>query len=402
MSFHLLHAADLHLSQGDECKYGLGVLRELVDHARQRRPQALLLSGDFFDTHADFVALAREVAQILHDLKGIPIYFVPGNHELREAPGGRLDPNALQELERVGVHCAHEAPQWFTLPPPTHSSPTLQGTEEYRTEPTDTAAVAILAVPYRESLSDYRSWPSPPPGMRWRIGMLHGVVNGMSFTGESEEEDVRGAIDAALFQHWGLNYVALGHIHGRREQRFPLPGETQCLAHYPGSARVWRRGELDPRYATWASWREGAAHTEAILLEAAGAYLLCVADVEAGRIENLPPADWLRAQIEARAHPKQDWMELCLEGWVESEADAQKLRRELEGAASGRLRKLDVNTDSLLRAERFQGISLLRDFEQLWARRLREAEHQPEKQQRLRRARALVLQDIQEQLGRSP
>ena len=50
----IIHAADLHLEDGEEKSYCYGVLDELIALALSEKAGALVLAGDLFDSFADF------------------------------------------------------------------------------------------------------------------------------------------------------------------------------------------------------------------------------------------------------------------------------------------------------------------------------------------------------------
>jgi DNA repair exonuclease SbcCD nuclease subunit len=83
----IIHAADLHLEDGEEKAYCYGVLDEIIALALAEKAGALVLAGDLFDSFADFEALRSEVCAKFKPLAeaGCPIIYIPGNHESRGA-----------------------------------------------------------------------------------------------------------------------------------------------------------------------------------------------------------------------------------------------------------------------------------------------------------------------------
>lgn len=373
MTLKLFHCADLHLSR-EEWDYCQPVLEELVYHCRRLQPDLWLLSGDVFDTHAEALALAGEFHAALAPLEGLPVVMIPGNHELS---GG-------QTVEALGP-LAQDAAPGFRLA-------TALPFELLRPDDLD---LELVAVPFQRGYGEYPDWPVPAAERRWRVGLLHGVVNGMSYTGQSEEAE-QAVIDADLFKRLGLHYAALGHIHGR--------GEAQvggCLAHYPGSGRVWRRGEEGPRQATLAVLDDDGVRTEAVPVATAGCYRAVPVPLD----ERAAPlghgsVDELLAALEA-AHGPQDWLRLELSGFVERRTEAEALQRKLERGAAGRFRRLDVVLTDVLEGERLREHPLVRSFDDQWRRRYGQALEAGDAEEAalLERARRLALEQIHQRLA---
>jgi DNA repair exonuclease SbcCD nuclease subunit len=377
MPLKLFHSADLHLSRGER-DYGLAVLEELVYHCRRLEPDAWLLCGDVFDTHEDALALAGDFHGHLAALGELPVLMIPGNHELS---GGR-EPAALAPLAQgaaAGFRLLLEAP--FALLRP-------EGLE-----------AEVLAVPFQRAYADYPEWRLPPRERRWRVGLLHGVVNGMSYTGQSEESE-HAVIDADLFSRCALDYAALGHIHARGEARYDAP-HGACLAHYPGSGRVWRRGEEGPRQATLAVLDDAGVRSEAVPLAAAGVYRVVHVPLdERGAPLGHASPEALLESLEAQ-HGAQDWLRLELFGFVERRTLAEAVQRKLERHAAGRFRRCEVVlTEELVEAERLRDHPLVRSFDAQWRPRYAAAQSAGDADEAtlLERARRLALEQIHQRL----
>ena len=374
MAIKLFHAADLHLSRSER-DYSLTVLEELVYHCRRLGADAWLLCGDVFDTHADLMALADDFRAHLRELGDVPVLMIPGNHELS---GGKsladLGPLAVDE-PGSSLRLLVEAPYTLHLP---------RGLD-----------VEVLAVPFRRGYGDYPDWALPPRERRWRVGMLHGVVNGMSYTGESAESE-HAVIDPDLFTRLGLHYAALGHIHVRGEARF-----GECLAHYPGSARVWRRGETGPRRASLVVLDDDGVRVEAVDIAAAGTYRALTVPLDE---QGAPLAhDNAKALLQALGEQQgpQDWIRLELGGFVEARTAVDSLRRSLERRGSRMFRRFEVADDEVVEAERLRGHPLVRSFYAGWRRRHAEALAAGDEAEvaLLERVRRLSLEQIHQRLA---
>ena len=376
MTLKLFHCADLHLSRSERA-YGFSVLEELVYHCRRLEADAWLLSGDVFDSREDLSELWGDFRAHLKDLGDLPVYMIPGNHELT----GGLEAAALASLaaegEDASLQLLLETPFGLLRPP---------GLE-----------AEILTVPFQRGYGDYPDWHPPPKERRWRVGMLHGVVNGMTYTGRSEEEE-HAAIDPDLFARLELDYAALGHIHSRGEARF-----GPCLAHYPGSARVWRRGEAEGRRATLAVLDDEGVRAEAVELESAGGYrqLTVSLDGEGAPMEH-ESAEALLDALEA-GQGANDWLRIELDGFVERLQPVEALVRRLERHGEGRFRRIEVVLDGVVEAERLGNHPLVRAFDVHWRRRHGEAVSGGDVREAalLQRARRLALEEIQNRIGDS-
>jgi DNA repair exonuclease SbcCD nuclease subunit len=372
MTLRLFHSADLHLS-GSERDYGLAVLEELVYHCRRLQPDAWLLSGDVFDTHEDALALAGTFHDYLRELEGLPVVMIPGNHELS---GGRA-PETLAPLAAgaaPGFALCLRTP-WELLRP--------AGLE-----------AELLAVPFQRAYGEYPDWKLPPKERRWRVGLLHGVVNGMTYTGQSEEAE-HAFIEPDLFSRCALDYAALGHIHARGEARC-----GPCLAHYPGSGRVWRSREVGPRQATLAVLDDDGVRSEPVPVQAAGTWrVVAVALDERGAPLGHDSPEALAEALEQQAGA-QDWLRVELSGFVERRTEAEALQRLLQRRCAPRFRKLDVVLSDVVEAERLRGHPLVRSFDAQWRPRYAQARAAGDAAEAalLERARRLALEQIHDRL----
>ncbi|HKI98349.1 MAG TPA: metallophosphoesterase [bacterium] len=382
MTLKLFHSADLHLSQTERA-YSLAVLEELVYHCQRLQPDAWLLCGDVFDTHEDALALAADFLAYLRPLAGLPVLMIPGNHELS---GGR-EPDSLAALQAAGAGGAADDPQGAAFRLCLRTPWELLRPEGLDAE--------FLAVPFQRSYGEYPEWHLPPKERRWRVGLLHGVVNGMTYAGQSDEAE-HAFIEADLFTRCRLDYAALGHIHARGEQR---PGG--CLAHYPGSGRVWRRGEEGVRQATLAVLDDEGVHTEPVPIKEAGVYRVVHVplDERAAPLGHESP-EALVATLEQDAGP-QDWLRLELSGFVERRVEVEALQRLLQRRCTERFRKLDVVLTDVVEAERLRGHPLVRSFDTQWRSRYADARAAGDTAEvaLLERARRLALEQIHQRLA---
>ncbi len=350
----LIHAADVHLSSDPREKdYSLAVLAAIVERARTDRAAWLVLAGDVFDTFRDAEALRAEFRRIVAPLEGsCEVLYLPGNHEQPERGAG-----SLRALDLGAV--------------------TLLDGLPFTTLARD--GVDFLAIPHQADYRDYRDWPVAPKDGRPRVAVAHGVVNGLSYAG-LEEETGGSALDPDLFLRFGVDYAALGHIHARREE---TRGSLRLA--YPGSARVWRRGETGERgvnRVTLAAGPGGALRVEFAPLPEAGRYRPVALPVGFdGGIED--------GRLGAEAWGGRDWVCLELSGIVEDEAAVARLEGALRRAHEQRVRRLEIRREGLGVLPGIAGQPLAEKFLRLW----REAEPRGAQEAWLR-AREMGLQRI--------
>lgn len=373
----ILHAADLHLS-GTDKDYGLAVFEELIETARREHADFVLFCGDLFDTFPDAEKLRGEFRRIL----GSPPFefmYLPGNHESL-----RLGAGDLARLDLGAVTLLDVAP--------------------FRLERRECggAPLEFLAIPHQDDYSGYGIWPVPPKGNAWRIALAHGVVAGMAYRGPDQEGGA-SAIDPDMFRRFGVDYAALGHIHGRRCQV-----HGSAMLAYPGSARVWRRNESGARgvfLIDLPGIRPPGAQGGCVLpepaflpLESAGEYrrysLPLSLEGALPDIESLA-RDWGRA----------DHVELKLGGVVEDERAAAELEAALRVRFGSRVRRLDIDREDVSALPGISSHPIARRFLEAWADRMPRAGAAPDQDRAETgiwlRARELALNALKADLERA-
>lgn len=370
----LVHAADLHLSEAD-AGYCLEVLDQLVDLCAGVQATALLLAGDVFDSfdaaealRAPFGARAARLADRCR------VLFLPGNHdELRQ--GSRR----LRALDLGPVTLLDGRP--FSLV--RLEAPAGQGGA-------GPEAVEVVAIPHQPGYDGYRDWGVPPKGAPVRIVMAHGIVPGMAYTGpagDGGEEAPAGLLAAGLFTHLQADYAALGHLHGRRRTV-----EDGVTLSYPGSARVWRRGETGERGVWRLTAGDGGVTGEFMPLPAAGRYREYEAPVDpSGAVDVAPlrPDRWSR----------NDWIVLRATGVVEDQNDLPAALADLRGRFAGAVRRFEVDAADCQALPGIASQPLAARFLELWA--ASEPQDAAERPAWLR-ARQLGLLAIKDELANGP
>jgi DNA repair exonuclease SbcCD nuclease subunit len=219
-----LHAADLHLGlrvtrfEEDACnRVGEArfiALQQLRAKAAELRADFILVAGDVFDDHCVSRSEAARAFPILESSSGsCPVFIKAGNHDPL-VPGGVWDRDPwFREQPHLRVH--------FLRKPEPVAVPNLP--------------VTIFPCPLRQrrSMDDPTSWienhPRPDGDQTIRIGLAHGSLNIMPLP----DDDHLIRPDAA--DHYGLDYLALGHWHKRSLHKSSdgIERTAYCGTHEP-------------------------------------------------------------------------------------------------------------------------------------------------------------------------
>lgn len=271
----ILHTADWHLgntfhahSRLNEHKH---FLRWLLGVLKERQPDALLITGDVFDSPNPSAA----AEELLYDfllratltVPGLQVVMTAGNHD----SAGRLEaPAPLLKTHNIYVRgTMHYTPQgepdfdYYLLP--------------LAERATGQAACVCMAMPYLRS-ADYPMGMSPEQGLRYVFGELHKhlrqsefkglpVVVGAHFyaagaevcqSGHSERLVVGGqdCVNADVVGS-NVSYTALGHIHKAQ------PVGKSGKAWYAGSALPMSFAETG--YSHGVQWVEIDHQGEAVV-----------------------------------------------------------------------------------------------------------------------------------------
>ncbi len=226
----LLHTSDWHLGRGlhgiDLHEAQEAVLAQIAATAEVEEVDAVLISGDIFDRAVPPVASVRLWSRMLGELSALaPIVVIPGNHDSATRLGVGAD------LYREGVHIASEVSHVGTPivledahgPVAIYPIPFLDPDMSRRAlsddgEPLPRSHEAVLAAAMqrvRRDLDERRLVNSSTRG----VVMAHAfVVAGAAAEAirSDSERDIRvgGVESVAADVFSGVDYVALGHLHG--------------------------------------------------------------------------------------------------------------------------------------------------------------------------------------------
>jgi len=248
----VLHTSDWHLGRTLETwplvEHQSAFLTWLAQLCRERQIEAILVSGDIYDRAVPSVEAVQLLEEALASLVRIcPIVLISGNHDsaVRLGFGGTL-------LESVNVHFRSSVAD---IARPIH----LTGA--------DGTSVLIYGVPYlepplvrgllacdkshaavltaamdlvRADLAERSADASSTGAGRPRsVVMAHAFVTGGQGSDSERDVSVGGVADAPASVFDGVDYVALGHLHGPQE----IAGQSTTLLRYSGSPLAYSFSE---------------------------------------------------------------------------------------------------------------------------------------------------------------
>jgi len=245
----LLHTSDWHLGRAFHRVNMLGAQAEFIGHlvatVRERDVDVVVVAGDVYDRAVPPLAAVELFDDALHRLadEGIPTVMISGNHDSarRLGVGAGL-------IGRAGIHLRTD--------PGACATPVLI--------PDATGDVAFYGLPYLEpalvkdqfgvskagheavlaaAMDRVRAdLAGRPPGTR-SVVLAHAFVTGGQASDSERDITVGGvaAVPSGVFD--GVDYVALGHLHG-----------SQVISErvrYSGSPLPYSFSEADHRKSMW-------------------------------------------------------------------------------------------------------------------------------------------------------
>lgn len=191
-------------------KERLAAVERLVEVARDKQVDFVLVAGDTFEDNGVDRLLVQKTADVLARL-GRPVYLIPGNHD-------PLVPGSVWEHPAWGV-------EGITVIE--HAEPL----------PIEGGTIYPCPLHGKRSGADPTAWiPQAEAGSGIRIGVAHGTVTDIL----PVEPDFPIARDAA--ERASLDYLALGHWHSL----FTVP-DSKGIVHtaYSGTPEATKFGESD-------------------------------------------------------------------------------------------------------------------------------------------------------------
>ncbi|MBD9735297.1 exonuclease SbcCD subunit D [Streptomyces sp. H28] len=216
----LLHTSDWHLGRSFHRIGMLGAQADFIGHlvttVRERAVDAVVVSGDVYDRAVPPLAAVELFDDALHRLAdlGVPTVMISGNHDSarRLGVGAGLIGRAGIHLRTDPAACgtpvmlsdAHGEVAFYGLP---YLEPALV---KDRFHVTKAAHETVLAAAMDQVRADLAA---RPPGTR-SVVLAHAFVTGGEPSDSERDITVGGvaAVPAGVFD--GVDYVALGHLHG--------------------------------------------------------------------------------------------------------------------------------------------------------------------------------------------
>ncbi|WP_416972855.1 exonuclease SbcCD subunit D [Streptomyces sp. 4F14] len=240
----LLHTSDWHLGRAfhrvDMLGAQAGFIAHLVATAREREVDAVVVSGDVYDRAVPSLAAVELFDDALHQLAGlgVPTVLISGNHDSarRLGVGAGL-------IDRAGIHLRTDPASAGTpvMVPDAHGDVAFYGLpylepalvkDEFGVDKAGHEAVLAAAMDrVRADLA------ARAPGTR-SVVLAHAFVTGGEPSDSERDITVGGvaSVPAGVFD--GVDYVALGHLHGAqtltdrvRYSGSPLPYSFSEAAH---------------------------------------------------------------------------------------------------------------------------------------------------------------------------
>jgi exonuclease SbcD len=259
----ILHTADWHLGRSfhrvDLLSAQATVLDHLVDVARTEQVDAVVVAGDVYDRAlpgVDAVALLDDTLQRLADL-GVAVVLSSGNHDsavrlgflsgVLERSGVHLRTDPARAGEPVLLSDAHGDVAIYPVP---YLEPALTA-DLLGAERTHAGVLAAAASRIRTDLAER------PAGTR-SVVAAHAFLVGGAGSDSERELSVGGVVSAPLGVFDGVDYTALGHLHGRQK--------LAPTVRYAGSPLAYSFSEADHVKGSWlvSLGRDGVDAVEAV------------------------------------------------------------------------------------------------------------------------------------------
>ncbi|MFE7461094.1 exonuclease SbcCD subunit D [Streptomyces sp. NPDC057554] len=245
----LLHTSDWHLGRSFHRVPLLNAQAAFLDHlvatARAREVDAVLVSGDVYDRAVPPLAAVELFDRALHRLAdlGVPTVMISGNHDSarRLGVGAGL-------LDRAGIHLRTD-PEGCATPvvlTDVHGDIALYGLpylEPALVKDTLRAARAGHEAVLTAAMDRVRADLAARPATTRSVVLAHAFVAGGEPSDSERDITVGGvaAVPAGVFD--GVDYVALGHLHGSQR----VTGRVR----YSGSPLAYSFSEADHRKTMW-------------------------------------------------------------------------------------------------------------------------------------------------------
>jgi len=301
LSFRFLHTADWHLGMkatgladaADQIRSArLETARRIMELAHDERVDFVLIAGDVFDDNSVGNKLVYQVLHILEQVAPLPVFILPGNHDLS---------GPASVYQRLPFHR-----------PPANVHVLTSDDARFILD----GEVVLLPAPVTQKRSERDPTRHLPdaPGDVIRIGVAHGSP---AIEGKYEPDDHPIRTEAA--EACRLDYLALGHWHTWQQlgDRTVMPGTPESTAFNQDSGYVAivdisknsvpQIKQVSTGTLTWLKWPE-------TIMGAAGQTLSRIRS-KAGQIAE-PGKTLLQIELSGYTYPEELVQVLDLEEWL--------------------------------------------------------------------------------------
>ncbi|MFE7540614.1 exonuclease SbcCD subunit D [Streptomyces platensis] len=259
-----LHTSDWHLGRSFHRVNLLSAQRAFLDHlvetVRAREVDAVLVAGDVYDRAVPPLAAVELFDDALHRLAGlgVPTVMISGNHDSarRLGVGSGL-------MERAGMHLRTDPADCGTpvVLADAHGPVALYGLpylEPAMVRDTLGARRADHAEVLGAAMERVRADLAGRPAGTRSVVLAHAFVTGGAVSDSERDITVGGVASVPVGVFDGVDYVALGHLHG-----------CQTLTErvrYSGSPLAYSFSEAEHRKSSWIVDldADGAVHAERV------------------------------------------------------------------------------------------------------------------------------------------
>ncbi|WP_326616486.1 exonuclease SbcCD subunit D [Streptomyces decoyicus] len=309
-----LHTSDWHLGRSFHRVSLLSAQRAFLDHlvetVRAREIDAVLVAGDVYDRAVPPLAAVELFDDALHRLAGlgVPTVMISGNHDSarRLGVGSGL-------MEQAGIHLRTDPAGCGTpvLLADAHGPVALYGLpylEPAMVRDTLGARRADHAEVLGAAMDRVRADLAGRPAGTRSVVLAHAFVTGGAVSDSERDITVGGVASVPVAVFDGVDYVALGHLHG-----------CQTLTErvrYSGSPLAYSFSEAGHRKSSWIVdlGADGAVHAERVdcpvprpLARIRGPLEQLLDDPEPGRHEE----SWVEATLTDTARPHEPMARLA-------------------------------------------------------------------------------------------
>ncbi|MFJ2979407.1 exonuclease SbcCD subunit D [Curtobacterium sp. NPDC087082] len=306
----ILHTGDWHLGRtllgADLLEHQAAFLDWLVDQARARAVDLVVVAGDVYDRAIPPVDAVRMLSRVLERLaETATVVITPGNHDSAARLGfgaGVMDPRVRILAEPAGIATPvlvddADGPVAVYGIPYLHPDLTRYALAAVPDEPLARSHQAVVGA----AMDRVRADLAQRPGTR-SVVVAHAFVGGTEPS--DSEQDIRvGGVDRvarAVFD--GIDYVALGHLHG------PQRVGDGDRVRYAGSPLAFSFGERHQQKSVTVVDLDDSGQVTAELVPAPVPRRLVdvratIDEIESGAHRSAADA-WVRVAVTDTVHPE--------------------------------------------------------------------------------------------------